>query len=288
MPPRGETKPPRARPPAGALLLDELRQQGKTLYRWRSYAPLPLTLLLFAVLGQPPPTPGWQAGVLWWDWLALGTSLTGLAIRVHTIGHAPPFTSGGNVRMQVASQLNTTGCYSIVRHPLYLGNLLMWLGPALFVRSIWITLVCVLAFWLYYERIMCAEEDFLERRFDDKFRIWSAVTPAVCPRLANWKSPDMPFAIRRVLRREYNALLATVTLFCLLVLWRSWIHGAGPMLPTSWLALLAAASLTFVLCLVVKKRTSLLELERHGLRETRLAMNENVSDPTARVSSIAG
>lgn len=244
------------------MLLNELRQQGDTLYRWRSYLPVPLTLLLFVALALPPATPGWHAGAAWWDWLALSASLAGLAIRIHTIGHAPPFTSGGNVRKQVADELNTTGCYSIVRHPLYLGNLLMWLGPAVFVRSLWIVLICLLAFWLYYERIMCAEEDFLETRFGSRFRAWSAATPALFPLFRSWETPRLPFTVRRVLRREYNAFLAIAALFCLLVLWRSWLHGPGLTLPASWMLLLAAATLTFLLCLVVKKRTSLLEVTR--------------------------
>ena len=163
---------------------------------------------------------------------------------------------------QVAAELNTTGCYSIVRHPLYLGNLLMWLGPAVFVRSLWIVLICLLAFWLYYERIMCAEEDFLETRFGSRFRAWSAATPALFPLFRSWETPRLPFTVRRVLRREYNAFLAIAALFCLLVLWRSWLHGPGLTLPASWMLLLATATLTFLLCLVVKKRTSLLEVTR--------------------------
>lgn len=250
------------------MLVDEIRQQGEALYRWRSYLPVPLAALLFAALALPTEAPGWHAGAEWWDWLALGVSLAGLAIRIHTIGHAPPSTSGGNLRKMVANELNTTGCYSIVRHPLYLGNLLMWLGPALFVRSIWIVLICVLAFWLYYERIMCAEEDFLETRFGNEFRTWSATTPAFLPSSARRKAPNSPFAVRRVLRREYNAFLAIASLFCLLVLWRSWIRGPGLMLPTSWILLLAAAALTFLLCLVAKRRTSLLEVEpKQGSRQ---------------------
>ncbi len=239
------------------MLLNELRQQGDKLYRWRSYLPVPLTLLLFAAIAMPPDRI-WPLGV-WWDWVALAMSLTGLALRIYTIGHAPPFTSGGNVRKQVAGELNTTGAYSLVRHPLYLGNLLMWLGPTLFVRSLWVAVVCVLVFWLYYERIMFAEEDFLEERFGNDFRAWSSATPAVLPSIAAWRRPSASFSLRRVLRREYNALLATIALFSLLVVWRSWLHGPGLALPPSWTVLLAGASTIFLVCLGIKKGTTLLE-----------------------------
>ncbi len=239
------------------MLLDELRQQGDTLYRWRSYVPVPLALLLFAAIALPP-APIWPLAA-WWDWLALAVSLLGLMLRIYTIGHAPPFTSGGNVHKQAAGELNTTGAYSLVRHPLYLGNLLMWLGPTLFVRSVWVALICVLGFWICHERIMCAEEDFLEARFGDNFRAWAKLTPAFLPSATVWRSPRAPFSMRRVLRREYNALLATGALFCSLVLWRSWLHGPGLALPLSWAVLLTGASPLFLLCVVIKKRTSLLE-----------------------------
>ncbi len=249
------------------MLLDELRRQGDKLYRWRSYLPVPLTLLLFTTLALSP-AEVWPLGP-WWDWLALNVSLLGLAFRIYTIGHAPPFTSGGNVRKQVAGELNTTGAYSLVRHPLYLGNLLMWLGPTLLVRSVWVTIICVLVFWLYYERITCAEEDFLETSFGNEFRAWSAVTPALLPSAAAWRAPSASFSMRRVLRREYNALLATVALFCLLIAWRSWLHDPRVTLPTSWMILLASAVAIFVVCLVIKKRTTLLEREprRQRLKE---------------------
>ena len=63
------------------------------------------------------------------------------------------------------STLNTSGLYSVVRHPLYLGNYLMWLGVALFSRTWWAPVIVSLVFWLYYERIMFAEEEFLRRQF---------------------------------------------------------------------------------------------------------------------------
>ncbi len=55
-------------------------------------------------------------------------SFFGLALRVIVVGHAPYGTSGRNTREQVADTLNTTGMYSIVRHPLYLANYLIILG----------------------------------------------------------------------------------------------------------------------------------------------------------------
>ena len=86
-------------------------------------------------------------------------------VRSYTIGTTPRGTSGRNTEEQVAEQLNSSGIYSTVRHPLYLGNYLMWIGIVLFTKSISFTIIVSLMYWLYYERIMFAEERFLERKF---------------------------------------------------------------------------------------------------------------------------
>ena len=96
-------------------------------------------------------------------------STLGLALRAAVVGRTPHRTSGRNTLEQVADSLNTTGMYSLVRHPLYLGNFVGWLGVALFPRDPVVLLGSVLAYAIYYERIMMAEERFLRGRFGGAF-----------------------------------------------------------------------------------------------------------------------
>ena len=67
-----------------------------------------------------------------------------------------------------------------------------------------------LAFWLYSERSMFAEESFLRRRFGQSYERWAAVTPAFVPRLSLWRRPQESFSLSRALRREPLGLLALV------------------------------------------------------------------------------
>ena len=60
------------------------------------------------------------------------------------MGFAPRGTSGRNTLGQVAEVLNTSGMYSVVRNPLYLGNFVIWLGLALFIKVWWCILIVVL------------------------------------------------------------------------------------------------------------------------------------------------
>src|SRR6187431_3684361 len=107
---------------------EELERQGTWLFRWRSY--LPLVLVAFfaiAFRGYRWPFESYARYALWAE-LCFGVSFLGLACRCLTIGFAPWGTSGRNTKEQIADQLNTTGMYSFVRHPLYLGNFLIGLG----------------------------------------------------------------------------------------------------------------------------------------------------------------
>ena len=142
--------------------------------------------------------------------------LFGLIFRIFVVGHTPQNTSGRNTREQIADVLNTTGWYSVVRHPLYLGNYIMGLGVSLFPFVWWLPMIYTLAFALYYERIMAAEEDFLRSKFGEDFENWSEITPGFFPDFSKWDSPELKISFKNILRREYSSLFALIFSFTVL------------------------------------------------------------------------
>lgn len=136
-------------------------------------------------------------------------SFLGFIIRIYAIGTTPKGTSGRNRDEQVAESLNTTGIYSMVRHPLYLGNYLMWMGIVVFSFNIYFIIIVSLLFWIYYERIMFAEERFLEKKFGEAYLEWSKKVPAFFPSFGKRIKSSFPFSFRSILRREYSGLAAT-------------------------------------------------------------------------------
>ena len=100
---------------------------------------------------------------------ALVVGLLGQTIRTLVAGVVPAGTSIKGTKAQEAVSLNTTGLYSVCRNPLYLGNFFMMLSPVILSGNFLFILVFVLAFWLYYERIVSAEEAFLTQKFREEY-----------------------------------------------------------------------------------------------------------------------
>ena len=192
-----------------------LADQGLFLFRHRGlFVVFLLPPALLAVLERRSATPPLDPGL---GWLAacLAVSLVGMAVRTAAVGSAPPGASTRSLRAPSASRLNTSGMYSLSRHPVYLGNLFVLLGFALAVRSWWFVLTAALVYWLLYERVIAAEERFLVQRFGVAHRRWAERTPTFWPRPRLWRPPETRFSWRTVLLREYNSLLliAAILLF---------------------------------------------------------------------------
>ena len=145
-------------------LREEFEHTGNWFFRWRSYLPLTVIIFYLLALSDYEYLANNKQTENLWRVICLVVSFTGLFIRIFTIGYLPEGTSGRNTKEQIAETLNTKGMYSVVRNPLYLGNFFMVLGVTLFVHIWWLTIIYILIFLLYYERIIIAEEAYLEKK----------------------------------------------------------------------------------------------------------------------------
>jgi protein-S-isoprenylcysteine O-methyltransferase Ste14 len=243
-------------------LSHELERVGNWFFRWRSYLPLLLVLLfLLALQDFTYLTPKDNINRLW-ELCCLCISSLGLAIRIMTVGYVPRGTSGRNTKEQVAEVLNITGMYSVVRHPLYVGNFIMWLGISLFLHLWWFTLLVGLVFWLYYEKIMYAEEEFLKRKFGGQFLAWAERTPLFIPRFSLWQAPQMQFSWKSALKREYASFFAMIAIFTFLkVLCSFWVDKTI-MIDAMWAFIFLGSLGCYLVVRFLKKKTHLLDDDR--------------------------
>jgi len=242
-------------------LREEFEQTGNWLFRWRSYLPLALIgIFLLALREYEYPGHSEKLDAIW-EMFCLSVSFFGLFIRIITIGYTPKGTSGRNTKAQVADSLNTTGIYSVVRHPLYLGNFFMVLGITLFAHLWWLTLIYILIFWIYYERIMFAEEYFLRNKYGEKYLKWAEITPAFIPSFKNYNKPSLPFSVKNVLKREYNGFFAVIAALFFLELAGDLFAEHKFEIDSYWMVFLIIGFIVWLSLMFINKKTRLLKVD---------------------------
>lgn len=235
--------------------------QGDWLFQRRSLVPLGLLPILILALneGEYVELTFGSLADLWWDSFSVALAFLGLVLRILTVGYVPSGTSGRNTRSQKADALNRTGMYSVVRHPIYAANYLIFLGVLLFAQSFWLLLAGSLAYWMHYERIIYAEEDFLERKFGTLFSRWASATPALLPDVRLWVPPDLPFSLRSALAREHSTLLAIASALALIEVLDAVLQVETPLLHPGWGGFLIFTTVLSIAIRLIKKKTRWLQ-----------------------------
>lgn len=137
---------------------------GNFLFKYRSYTPLPFLLLM--ILFMNPTLTSMLAGFL--------LVLSGEIIRILSVSYA-----GSETRTTSGvggSNLVTHGPYSVIRNPLYAGNILIYSGFGIMSNSLfpYLQLAGVLYFSLQYYAIILNEENYLRNNFKEEYRIYEA------------------------------------------------------------------------------------------------------------------
>ena len=238
-------------------LVQTFEKQGNFLFKYRGQFPLILFFIVVPFIFLTDYSSITDANEKIYTIISVLLSSLGFLIRFYTIGTTPKGTSGRNTKKQVAEVLNSTGIYAIVRHPLYLGNYLIWIGIATFVFSPFFFLLVSLLFCIYYERIMFAEERFLEKKFREEYLNWSNKIPAFIPDFSLYKKSLIPFSIKTVLRREYSGILACVIGFCFVDVLRNNKLGEE-LFSKNMIYILGATLIISILLRTIKRNTQIL------------------------------
>jgi protein-S-isoprenylcysteine O-methyltransferase Ste14 len=242
-------------------LINEFARSGNKLFKHRSYIPLFLYIILIPVLYFEKDEFFYFEN-LWWVLACFFVSFSGQIVRALTIGFTPQNTSGRNTKAgQVAEQLNTKGMYSVVRHPLYLGNFLMWLGLILYVGSVEFLIFAVFFFWIYYERIMFAEEQFISQKFGENFEKWSSKTPAFFPKLNGYMKAGVSFSLKNILKREYHGFYAMVVSFTLVYFVKQFFYNDQFTINLFWGIFFGMGTMIYLIIRIIVKATRWFHVE---------------------------
>ncbi|MDA0834270.1 MAG: isoprenylcysteine carboxylmethyltransferase family protein [Planctomycetota bacterium] len=242
------------------MIVRRMADEGQWIFRYRSVLPLLLILPAawsmanFRYLGDSH-----ELQHLW-GWCCVAVSFAGYLLRMATVGYVPGGTSGRNTRSQRADSLNTTGWYATTRNPLYLGNFLIGLGWVAAPADLLLVLVYVGFFWLYYERVIAAEEEYLISKFGREYTEWAARTPVFVPDVRRWCKPNMTFSLRTVFRREYSALMLIGLVFWIIDTLQHLVVERRLYFDVSWTAFMLSCATVYFVMRFLKKNTTLLDV----------------------------
>ena len=135
----------------------------------------------------------------------------------------------------------------------------MALGVAMLSCHAWFIVVYILAFWIYYERIIYAEEHFISQKFDAGLEEWSNKTPTFFPALRSFRKPSTPFNWRKIIRQEKNGVLATFSIFLVYTLVQNFaLHGKVFLGFDFWIIAFIGSIVYYLVVRTISKKTQLL------------------------------
>ena len=143
---------------------------GAVLFRHRGWLPVPFLLVPLLAHGISEAM-NWILGFL--------VIVFGEAIRLSGVAAAGTETRR---RSRTVHRLVTYGIFAWMRNPLYVGNLLIWLGFIIISGVLWFVPVAVALFAIEYTLIVRYEEGVLESIFGEEYLRYKSRTSRWFPR----------------------------------------------------------------------------------------------------------
>jgi len=192
------------------------------------------------------------AADLWLDLAGLAVCMAGQALRVTTIGF-DYIRRGGKNQQIWADKLVQGGMFAHSRNPLYLGNILMFVGIVMILHSPVAYLVGIPLVLFTYICIIFAEEQFLGGKFGADYVEYCGRVNRLWPDLRGFKESikDMEFNWRRVILKEYGTTFAWIVAAIAIRAWCLHREEQAGALPEIY-ALLATLVPVFATYLIVR------------------------------------
>jgi protein-S-isoprenylcysteine O-methyltransferase Ste14 len=224
---------------------------GDACFRFRAISVVPVILLILFIF-DPLDAGRFNLSL---NLLGFLIALAGAATRIVAAGYAKPFTSGRENYLK-AESLNTSGVYSIVRNPLYVGNFLVYNGILVAYSSPAALAFFNVFFILNYYFIILSEENYLQGQFGDVYREYLKTVPKVFPRFGLYRRNDHPFNPGRAVYKEKNTTLYWIFFFAVSLLVKQYKLNDGAIENFWWHAVPVLALFVLNLLLSTTKKTN--------------------------------
>jgi protein-S-isoprenylcysteine O-methyltransferase Ste14 len=145
---------------------------GGWLFRHRTALPLPIAAAILGIpVGEAAPSVLLVAA-------GVAVTLAGELIRLWGVHHIGAISRTRSDRL---GPLVDTGPFALVRNPLYVGNILLWVGFALSARLVWLAPLAAMLLAAEYHAIVRWEEQLLVSRLGAAYREYAAQVPRWLP-----------------------------------------------------------------------------------------------------------
>ena len=244
------------------MQLDEkLKQIGNFAFRYRGYQQLLYTIVFLSQIKHFYKIPDNMA----FEFSCVAIVILGLIIRILTVGFVHQNTSGRNVSGQQADELNTTGIYSILRNPLYLGNYLVVLGIRALSQSFTVIVLNSLIFMSIYVPIILVEEAYLSAKFKEKYIDFAKKVNCFIPSFKNFVKPNRKISYSMIIRREHDTWLTSFVGLGLLELVMEYCSHDYIFLNIQWQIMLLVVAIIWLIAKTVKKAGMLKNSDKETL-----------------------
>lgn len=183
---------------------------GKILFKYRSYIPIPFLILM--IIFQNPSFLSIIIGLI--------LVIIGESFRFWGVVYAGSATR--TTSKVGAKELIVSGAFAHLRNPLYLGNILIYIGIGIMSMSLfpYLQIIALLYFIFQYHLIIAEEESFLIEAFGEKYKRYKESVPKLLPRIKPYVSEEaihQPLKFKSGLKSETRTLQA-ITITSLIII----------------------------------------------------------------------
>ena len=177
----------------------------------RSFTPVPIALAII-FLSDP--------SILYFIY-GMPLILIGELIRINAVSYAGGITRTMNVG---APSLCTSGPYSRTRNPLYLGNMIIYLGIVLVAGGKYVFILGAIVFLYFafqYMMIISLEEETLKKLFGDEYISYIENVPRLFPKVTPWTgglNVHKPSSLYKTLKTEKRTLQNIILILSILTI----------------------------------------------------------------------
>lgn len=188
-----------------------MKKLAELFFRYRSYTPIPFLIVM--IIFENASVSSLISGFI--------IALIGEAIRLWGVSWAGSETrTTGKVG---GSYLIISGPFAYVRNPLYVGNILIYLGLGIMSYALfpYLQIIALLFFIIQYYLIVKAEEEYLFNAFGEQYKKYFNNVPRFFPRFTPHRDSSVeqpPFKIKEGLKSERRTLQALFVVSLLILI----------------------------------------------------------------------